>query len=427
MLSFSLGAVTLLAALQVASLPDTVVLDAAEAFRRAVATAPSIEAARQRMAAAEARVDQARRWSNPTLSVTAENLGATRRISGVEGFGGVEGQAVLGGWLPLGGDRGATRTLAEAYALETAARSHGAEADARLLLIETLARAERDRARLARARQEVAGLESLSAALQRQATLGRSSDGEAARAHLASVSARALAAEIAVEAAASTALLATLVGLPAETVVVVEAMTCASRGPSGPPAEPPEMAAAKARATSARALVAESRARRVPDLLPQIGIRRVGGVSALFAGFSIALPLLDGGGPSVTAARHEQAAAEAELASVERSLASEVEGARRGLAALEEAGRLYDATWEAALDRVVEAAEARYRLGEGTLTELLDGRRARLQALDDYERWRASTLVQRARLTRLTGGSIDAALLCTSPSAPHTLGTENTP
>lgn len=403
---------------------DTVVLDATEAFRMALETAPSMTVSRRRANAAEARLDQSAAWLNPLLSVTAENVGSSQAISGVRGLDGIEGQVVIGGWLPLGGDRSATRSWASAHVLEAESQSAAAEADVRRALVEALVKVERDRSRLERVRAEAAGLQALAEALSEQAARGRASDGEAARAHLAMVSAHAAAAEVAVEAAASEATLATILGMPPSTVVQVEAARCSPVMGTGttadatrPFAGAPEIAAARARALAAEAALADSRARRVPDLLPQLGIRRAGGVSALYVGLSMTLPVFDRSSASVRAASHEVEAASAETDRIERSLAAEREAARRGLSALEDAGRRYDAVWFAALERAVSAAEARYRLGEGTLTELLDGRRARLQALDDYERWRAQVVIQKALLARLDGAPIDASFVCTPPVA----------
>jgi len=421
MAALTLAAAALVAVLQALPPADTVRLDVETAFSRALSNAPSMEAARRRLVAAEARVEQTRAWPNPILSATAENLGATQSLSGARGVGGVEGQVVLGGWLPLGGDRGAARELAAAHLLEASSLSRAAEADLRLALIEVSASAERDRARYNRALEEAAGLEALADALARQASLGRASDGEAARAHLAAVSARALLAQVAVETASSSATLAALLGLAPGTVVTMDQTVCTVPSPEVPPesaTEVPELAAARARAQAGTAAVAESGARRVPDLQPQVGIRRSAGVSALYVGMSFALPIFDRGGSAVVAAREEAAAAAAELVRVERATTAAMDVARRGLFALEDAGRLYDEAWVAALERSVSAAEARYRVGEGTLNELLDGRRARLQALDDYDRWRTDLLVQRARLARLAGTAIDATMLCRAPTTP---------
>ncbi|NNF29266.1 MAG: TolC family protein, partial [Gemmatimonadetes bacterium] len=96
-------------------------------------------------------------------------------------------------------------------------------------------------------------------------------------------------------------------------------------------------------------------------------------------------------------------------------LASARVAAREGMVALESGGAVFDEDWFNALDRAVTAAEARYELGEGTLFELLDSRRARLQALDDYHAWLAEWWAARARLARLEGRAVDADLICLDP------------
>jgi cobalt-zinc-cadmium efflux system outer membrane protein len=307
--------------------------------------------------------------------------------------------------------------------MEASFQAEGAEASLRVAVIEALARVTRDDERLRRAREEASGLEALADALATQAERGRASEGEAARAHLAMVSAHTIAAEVAAAAATSREDLALLLGLEPGTPLRLTLSVCEAR----PPGEsldtrPAEVLVASARQQIAAAGVVQRRATRIPDLLPQIGVRRAAGVSALYVGFSLPLPLFDRSGASVDAAIAEEDAQAAELERVERSVAAQREAARQGVLALEAAGTRYTPTWAAALDRSVVATESRYRLGEGTLTELLDGRRARLQALDDYERWRAELFSGRARFALLAGGSIDPSLLCGAslPSMTHT-------
>jgi len=405
-------ALLLLGAQQQALPSDSIAMTADEAFVRALESAPALQASRNRTSAAGALVRQAGAWSNPVLSVTAENLGATQPTTGIGGMRGVEGQAVLGGWLPLGGDRGALRAGAEARLLEARSMERRTESEVRVALVEAIAFATRDDERLRRAREEASGLEALAAALAAQAEVGRSSEGEAARAHLAMVSAHTTAAEVAAEAATSRERLTLLLGLAPGTAVRVRPSVCIAPAAAHEPAQPPEVAVAAARRQAATAMVSQLRAARIPDLAPQVGVRRSAGVSALYLGFSIGLPLFDRSGASLAAAASEEAAMQAELARIERQAAAERASAQQGLVVLEEAGTRYTAAWAAALDLAVRSAEARYRLGEGTLTELLDGRRARLQALDGYESWRAELFTQRARVARLSGTPIDAATLC---------------
>lgn len=398
---------------------DTLVLGPEAAFELALEAAPTLEWARSRTSAAGALVRQAGAWSNPMLSVAVENVGATRSISGVPGLTGLEGQAVLGGLLPVGGDRGADRALAEARLLEMEALQAGTDADVRMDVVRAMAQANRDSERLRRALEESDGLARLAHALEAQAAAGRTSSGEAARAHLAMVSARTVAAEVAAQAASTREELALVLGLEPGTTVRIELPACSvspvpdASGPRGAPSGPvPEVLAASARRRAASAGVAQRRAARVPDLLPQVGGRRAAGVSALYLGVSIELPLFNRGGAAVQASLADEAASRAELARVERTVAARTESAHQALLALERAGAWYTPEWTDALDRSVRSAEARYRLGEGTLTELLDGRRARLQALDDYERWRAELFIRRAELARLSGRTIDASTLC---------------
>jgi uncharacterized membrane protein YccC len=110
---------------------------------------------------------------------------------------------------------------------------------------------------------------------------------------------------------------------------------------------------------------------------------------------------------------------------VERRLDAQHTAALRALQALEAAGSRFDEAWIRALDQAVEASEARYTLGEGTLTELLDGRRARLQALADREYWRAEWLVWRGRVARTAGRPITEDILCAP--AWHPAGPDGNP
>ena len=413
---------------------DTMVVPAEAAFGMALEAAPRLEASRHRASAVEALVRQTRAWPNPVLSVTAENLGATRPISGAPGLEGVEGQAVLSGLLPIGGDRGAARAVAEARLLEARSLQAGTEADVRHRVVGSLARVSRDEERLRRALEEVDGLEALADALTAQSDLGRTSAGEAARAHLAMVSAHTVAAEVAAEAAWSREQMALVLGLEPGTPVRVELPVCSVTSYSTEPLagaatlrQPSDILAAAARLHAATAGVSRQRAARVPDLVPQVGVRRSAGVSALYLGFSMELPFFNRGGAGVQAALAEEAASTAELDQIENAVAAEREATRQALAALEAVGARYTPEWATALDLAVRSAEARYRLGEGTLTELLDGRRARLQALDDYERWRAELFTRRADLARLSGATIDASTLCGAPLPQDTHTSEGRP
>jgi outer membrane protein TolC len=150
----------------------------------------------------------------------------------------------------------------------------------------------------------------------------------------------------------------------------------------------------------------------VPDLVPQVGVRRTAGVTGLFVGLGTEIPVFGGPRDLGRASRLEAEAADAERQGLALQLAAERRAAEAELSLLDAAGRRFDGDWRSALERTVSAAQARYDAGEGTLAELLDARRARLAALDDLATWRAERRTARARVARLTGAPLDAALLC---------------
>jgi outer membrane protein TolC len=153
----------------------------------------------------------------------------------------------------------------------------------------------------------------------------------------------------------------------------------------------------------------------MPDFAPQVGVRRSGGQTGLYVGLATLLPFFDRGSARIDAALAEERAALADQRDIEERWSAARAGARGVLDALGEAGRSFDEGWFESLALAVESAEARYRLGEGTLYELLDSRRARLQALDDYHEWQAEWWRARLELDRLEGRPVSAATLCTDP------------
>lgn len=390
--------------------PDTLTLTLEQALERAVTEAPALSAARERAGAAQARARQARLWGNPSLQVAAENLGATRDITGYSGLDGVEGQVLLGATLPLGGDRSARifRTGAEARAMSAAAAV--TEADLRLRVLEAAAGAARDRRLAGFALEEAQGLEELASKLQRQAESGRISEGEAARAHLEAVSGWTEYARTRSQAALSAAELGRLLAADSLTVQVDIPTCSADWAPETGPL--PDATLLQARTEAADGRVREARAAGIPDITPQAGLRRSAGFSALYLGIEIPIPLFNRNQGEREAAGQEARATREDARDILLGLQAEREAAFRSLAVLEEAGTRFSQDWTNALDRTMEAAEARYRLGEGTLTELLDSRRARLQALGDRERWAAERLIWRARAARYSGQQITAGSVC---------------
>lgn len=386
---------------------DTVRLTAAQALERAVAEGRSVRAAAARERAAAAMLGQARAWRNPMLSVTAENLGAEREVTGRTGLAGTESQATLHTTLTVGGDRGAAIRTAEAARRGAAAGRELSEAALRAELVDWVARADRDATLARHAAEEASDLDRFARAIALRARQGRSSGGEAARAALEAT----LAATNAASAAASEAQVTRLLGLPPGTPVRIETPVCGT-AVGAEPSPPPELRLARAQADSAAAAVALARARAIPDLQPIAGLRRTAGFSGLLLGLSIEVPVANPGRHLIAAARADSEAVAAELDGLERRLAAERAGAGAALSIVEAAGARFTPEWLDAVQRTLVSALARYEAGEGTLAELLDARRARLAALDDFARWRAERRMARTQLARLAGNAIGPELLC---------------
>lgn len=390
---------------------DTVELSADQVLTRVLETSPRVESARQRTLSGRARAGQARAWTNPALSVSVENVGAAEPVTGLPSPEGLEGQAVLGFRLPIGGDRGAAIRQADAQAMAWEAEAARTSGEVLLDVVAAAAASERDRTVAELAGEEARTLGRLAEALTAQAEEGRASEGEAARVRLEASLAEGTAAEARAAASAASTELARLLGYAPEQEVVVRGGAC--RQPLGvPPALAADVAVVRAREAAARAGVQRARAGRIPDLEPQVGFRRAAGTEALFLGLGFQLPLFDRSGRAVEAAAAELAAARADRRAVEDEVAARRLAAFRSLEVLEAAGSRFRAGWADDLARVVEATEARYDLGEGTLVELLDGRRARFEAMTARERWRAAWRLEHARLLRFSGAEPAPAFFC---------------
>lgn len=395
---------------------DTVFLEPDSAVSLLLGTASEWRAAVDRARAAEARVRVAGAFLDPQITAAAENLGAQEATTGEPGIQGIEGQILLLLPLRLGGDRGAERSEAEAHLVAARAQADALRADRLLDLVESWSALDRDRLLARVAREEVLYLEAFQSALDAQRATGEASEGEAARAALAY--ARAVAALAAAEAdlARQEVETARLLGLdPAESTVIRD-RSCPSLPPDEPGdtlPPPPEAALAQALEDAGMAGIDVARANRIPDLEAQTGLRRSGGNSALWLGVTFSLPVT-----ARTHARVEAAEADADALRVEgevlrRQVQANLAASRRRLEALESAGRRFDDRWSAALNTSVQATDALFRLGEGTIVELLDSRRARLAAIVDYAAWRAQLLLARAEVIRWSRGDMGPEILCT--------------
>lgn len=401
----------LLAVLQAGT--DTVRLTAAEALQRSLGQAGPVQAAVARERAAQSGIRNARTWNNPLFNVTAENIGAQEQVTGKSGLEGLEGQVTLQQVFTLGGDRGAAVREAEALAGAAGAGAAAARADAVVGAVAAMAVATRD-LRIARhSAEEAATLDQLARAMARRAEEGRSSGGEAARVRLELATMRSLAARRGALAAESQAELARRVGVPPGQPIAIEWPAC-SAAPVEPPADstPPDLLQARFNVAAAQATADRAHAARVPDIAPVAGLRRTAGYSGLLLGLSMELPLLRSGAAAEASARFQAEAAEALRADLERRTAAQRAGTDAALVSLAQAAPAFAATLLDDLDRAVRAQQSRLEQGEGTIAELLDARRARVNTLNEYAEWRAMRAELRARRARLAGRPVDAQVLC---------------
>jgi cobalt-zinc-cadmium efflux system outer membrane protein len=401
----------LFATLQVGA--DTLRLSAADALQRALVQAGPVQAAVARERAAQSGIRTARTWNNPVFNATAENIGAQEQITGKSGLAGIEGQITLQQVFTLGGDRGAAVREAEAMAGAAGAGVNSARADAVVGIVAAMAIATRD-ARIARhTAEEAVTLEQLARAMSRRAEEGRSSGGEAARVRLELVTVRSLAARRGAAAAESEAEVARRLGVPPGQPLVIEWPRCTLAGTEAPADTlPPELLQARFNVEAAQAAADRARAARMPDIAPIAGLRRTAGYSGLLLGLSLELPLLRSGAAAEESARLQAQAAEALRADLERRVTAQRSGTDAALGALAAAAGYFDASLLDDLDRAVRAQQSRLAQGEGTIAELLDARRARVNTLNEFAEWRAMRAELRARRARLAGRPVDAQVLC---------------
>ncbi len=380
---------------------------------RVLSVGPDVVAASLRSEAAVHAARQAGAWSNPHLTASVDNIGAQTEVTGLSGARGLEGQAVFTFLVPLGGDLAGARMQGEALADEAGAMERLTRLRAVSGAVDAVARAQRDARLRAFSSDELLALEQLAETLGAQALAGRAAEGDAARARLAhSVALEAFAMRSGA-AAASAVEVALRGGLEPTVEVRIDAPLCRPGQPLATGEGSPRVEAAQARVRQAEGAERLARGLRVPDLQPQVGLRRVAGVEALYAGLAFDLPLFDRGSRRVQAAVGTTAATRAAAADEDKRIMAELAAARADFQALDAAGSAFRAPeWEADVARMVEASRARLDLGEGSLMELLDVRRARLQALEARERWGAAWRSARARVAELEGRESTADLFC---------------
>jgi outer membrane protein, heavy metal efflux system len=367
----------------------------------------------ERVAVETAEADRAIAGALPNPSIS---YGRTRPSSGAPSVigGNREQQAGLDIPLLIGGQRGARVEAAEQGVL-------GAQARVTLAGSEIALRAAELFAGLQAAQEKSAALRETQADIERAAALvaGRLDSGVASRYDLARVEIEVAAigtrlAEAEADAAEKSAGLASLLGAPGWRPVAEGTLQ-----PSGLTADPVRLrerlatgnallAAARREEETARAGVRRAEAERWP--VPVLNLGRTWTSepfgAANFIGFTTEVPILDSRKAQVTRAQADLRAAERRREAVEAEVSVELQ---RLLQALQERGAAL-ARFEKRVDlrspALRQMAEDAYRLGRGTLLELIDAARTRVDARLTGIELRALTVQQELRILSLTGGLV---------------------
>lgn len=379
-----------------------------DAFERALADAPALQASDAALRAASAAVRQADRALNPTIDVQIENGLGSGYYSGLQRS---ESTLSFSQTIERGGDRAARTQLSVRQGER--AKAHGEAARQDLLMEVEAAYVDAQRA----ASERLVADERLRIAREVAVTVQRRVD--AARDPLLA-SSRSLTQQVESEIGAENARLAELAakerlasfwsGAGAFDVEVISFdLTKASASPDA--LGSPELAAARAAEAEAHARIDVERARSKLDPTVSAGVRYFADdrEAAFVVGVSIPLGVNDDNSAAVERASAESQRAHFETEALRRNIERQVATARSQIeVAISEIASLDDRLLPAA-EQAVERARQGYAQGGFTYLDVLDAQRvlsnARLQrisALSSYHRARVA-------LKRLVGGYADVA------------------
>lgn len=354
--------------------PLPAALTLGQALEEAASRSPAIVAARQAMAAAEARVRQAGFRLNPELSVEVENFAGTGEFRGSRGL---ETTVAINQRLDLGGRRSARIGVAQAELAAQQLRLAIARADLFQQVREQFARAitARDRLRLAEENERRA--RELARIAGQLVDAGRDPPLRAIRARSAAAQAMAELEAARAEERAARRTLAALFGVTSPPESVTGSMV--DLEPSTlDPEQSLDVRLAEVERLAAEAGLRQELAARSLDPSVGVGVRQFRGTGdiALVGGLSVPIPIFDRNQGNIDAARANVAAAEARRASV---LATITVRTRNAISNVEAAQARVRALESAALPEGFEAlrlAQQSYRAGRATLLELLDAQNA---------------------------------------------------
>lgn len=345
-----------------------------QSLEEAEARSPAIIAARARVAASLARIQQAGVRSNPELSIEVENFLGTGELAGLKSL---ETTIAVNQRLDLFGRRRSAVIAAQAQLAAERLRLGIARADLAQAVREQFARAITARERLRIATENEALTREVARISEILVDAGREPPLRALRARSAVAQARAELEAARAEEAASRGTLASLFGVTEPPASVAGSLLDLQPRIVNPE-ESLEVRLARAERLSAEAQVGVQLASSRLDPAVGLGVRHVRDIGdvGLVGGVSLPLPVFDRNRGNIAAARAEVRAAEANLAAVTanarvraRNSLTNVQAAAARVAALEQSA-------------VPEAAEAlrltqlSYREGRATLLELLDAQNA---------------------------------------------------
>jgi cobalt-zinc-cadmium efflux system outer membrane protein len=331
-----------------------------------------------------ARAERAAAGALPNPSVS---LGRTTPSSGEQTMfqGSSQQQATLDIPVPIFGQRGA-RARAADFGIARA------ETQVRLTVAETRRLAALAFVRLLAASEQLGARRSALGDVERirGVVAGRAESGMASRYDLARADAELALARLSAEKSASevgeqAAALAGLVDAPGWRPAPQGSLSSleeALRVSDADLAANPALAAARAESEAAQARVEQAHRERYPVPSIQLGRTWTTGPfgAANFVGVASEIPLLDTRRALEDRANAEAGAARERERAALVALRAELEKQRAVLAARREALERFDASAAARPAAFLDMAESAYRLGRGSLFELLDARRTQLEA-----------------------------------------------
>lgn len=379
-----------------------------QAIQRSLERSPQMLGVAADRAVADARLQGARAWPNPTLDIASENVLGSGPFSG---FDAAETTIAIAQDLPLGGQRGASVRSARAGQEAAAAQQQLARLElkrdvtiafAEAIVADRIAEIARDRARIAAETR---------AAVQQRLEAGLESELQRARIEVETGSAQATARRAASQAMAARRHLAQFWREDTVTEFLDTAWFESIGGVptvTGSLDTHPQRLKARHELTQAQATLAAERARRIPVVTATFGVRRFaeavdGEDQAFVLGLSLPLPFGDRNGEAIADARAQllraelaDEAAARELRATQASMTDELEAALLEVRALVEHG-------VPAAKSAAELAQRGYAAGRVPLLDRLAAETALTEEREKLENARLAAHRARAALESLVG------------------------